>query len=151
VVIEVVNKQRLIRINRRAVFNLAQATLEAIEQVEDKPYADAQLTIVFVRDKKIQELNRLYRGKDYATDVLSFQTIVEKTDANDFTQENYLGDIVISTDTAWRQAADAKLAVEREIQELVMHGVLHLCGYDHETDHGEMNRLELKLRKKLLK
>jgi probable rRNA maturation factor len=150
-VIEVINKQRLISIRRQTVARLAQATLDEIAGLEGHPYADAQLSVVFVRDQKIQELNRLYRGKDFATDVLSFQTTAEQNNTNDFAHENYLGDIVISTDTARRQARDANLSIEREIQELVMHGVLHLCGYDHENDRGEMNRLELKLRKKLLK
>jgi probable rRNA maturation factor len=68
----------------------------------------------------------------------------------DFGEENYLGDIVIATDTALRQAEEAKQTFAREVQELVIHGLLHLCGYDHETDNGEMNRLELRLRKKLL-
>jgi probable rRNA maturation factor len=62
----------------------------------------------------------------------------------------YIGDIIISTDTALRQAQDAGLSFEREVSELVIHGTLHLCRYDHETDRGEMNRLELKLRRKLL-
>ncbi len=62
----------------------------------------------------------------------------------------YLGDIVISTDTALRQAEDAGHSLERELDELIIHGALHLCGYDHETDNGEMNRLELRLRRKLL-
>ena len=64
--------------------------------------------------------------------------------------KDYLGDIVISAETAERQAKEAGHTVEREVSELVIHGVLHLCGYDHEIDRGEMNRLELKLRRKLL-
>jgi probable rRNA maturation factor len=111
---------------------------------------DSQMTVVFVRDKKIRELNRDYRGKDYATDVLSFQARGAQDEAFDWGADDYLGDIVISTDTAMRQANEAAQTVEREVQELVIHGVLHLCGYDHETDNGEMNRLELSLRKKLL-
>lgn len=62
----------------------------------------------------------------------------------------FLGDIVVSTDAALRQANDAGSSIDREVDELVIHGVLHLCGYDHETDRGQMNRLELKLRRKLL-
>ena len=148
--IDVINKQRLISIHRRTVADLAQATLASLADVNGKLHADAQLTVVFVRDKKIQELNRLYRGKDYATDVLSFQASDQQNAGEAFADENYWGDIVISTDTAWRQATEAGLSIEREVNELVIHGVLHLCGYDHETDNGEMNRLELKLRKQLL-
>ncbi len=108
------------------------------------------MTVVFVRDKKIRELNRRFRGKDYATDVLSFPAGDEQNEALNFREENYLGDIVISTDTAMRQAKEAEQSFEREIEELLIHGVLHLCGYNHETDDGEMNRLELRLRKRLL-
>lgn len=61
----------------------------------------------------------------------------------------FLGDIVISAEQAARQAAAARLPLELEIKQLILHGVLHLCGYDHETDTGEMNARELALRKKL--
>ena len=60
-----------------------------------------------------------------------------------------LGDIVISIEQAARQAKEHGLSFENEIAQLILHGLLHLSGYDHETDHGEMNRLELKLRKRL--
>jgi probable rRNA maturation factor len=63
--------------------------------------------------------------------------------------ENFLGDIVISVEQAERQAQENKLTLENEIKQLILHGILHLCGYDHATDGGEMNRLELKLRRKL--
>ena len=148
--IEVINQQRLVKVNRRHLSELAEATVDAVEKIAGKRHASPQLSVVFVRDKKIQELNRLYKGNDYPTDVLSFPADAAHTDMHDFAYENYLGDIVISTDTALRQAGSANLSIEREIQELLIHGVLHLCGYDHETDNGEMNRLELKLRKKLL-
>jgi probable rRNA maturation factor len=67
-----------------------------------------------------------------------------------FENADYIGDVVISTDAALRQAEEANHSFEREVSELVIHGTLHLCGYDHEADRGEMNRLELKLRRKLL-
>ena len=113
------------------------------------------MTVAFVRDRVMRDLNLRYRGRDSSTDVLSFPAEDAPTDAGDedFIHNdvsNYLGDIVISTDTAQRQASEAGHSLEREVDELVMHGVLHLCGFDHETDRGEMNRLELKLRRKLL-
>jgi probable rRNA maturation factor len=64
-------------------------------------------------------------------------------------EENYLGDIVISLEQAERQAEENKLGFEAEIKQLILHGILHLCGYDHETDAGEMNERELELRAKL--
>ncbi|MEK6286126.1 MAG: rRNA maturation RNase YbeY [Acidobacteriota bacterium] len=147
--IEVVNRQRLARIDASRVARLADATLGAV----GKP--GASLTVAFVRDRVMRDLNRKFRASDRATDVLSFPAEPERPGAGDedFTGDNapeYLGDIAVSTDTALRQANEAGHSFEREVDELVMHGVVHLCGYDHETDRGEMNRLELKLRRKLL-
>ena len=145
--IEVVNRQRLCAIDQQEVAQIAAATLAGSSR------AGASLTIAFVRDRAIRQLNRTYRGKDHATDVLSFPA----SDAQDepfinqsAASADYLGDIVIAIDTARRQADEAGHALAREVSELVIHGTLHLCGYDHETDNGEMNRLELKLRRRLL-
>lgn len=101
---------------------------------------------MFVRDPAMRDLNLKFRGKDEPTDVLSFPLSYDSRVADD----EYVGDVVVSTDAARRQANEAGHSLEREIDELVIHGVLHLCGYDHETDSGEMNRLELKLRRELL-
>jgi probable rRNA maturation factor len=143
--IEVVNRQRLARIDANRVTRLADATLIAVGKT------GSSLTIAFVRDPIIRDLNRRFRGKARATDVLSFPRV--NAGDEDFPEAGVadeLGDIVVSTDKALRQANEAGLSFEREVDELVMHGVLHLCGYDHENDQGEMNRLELKLRRKLL-
>lgn len=147
--IEVVNRQRLARIDARRVARLVDTTLGAVGR------ADANLTVAFVRDRVIRDLNRKFRGNDRVTDVLSFPAEDELGDASDVSfigsgVSGFLGDIVVSTDTAVKQADDAGHSFEREVNELVIHGVLHLCGYDHETDRGQMNRLELKLRRKLL-
>ena len=138
-----VNQQRLARINRRQVSNLAEATFAAIASSGAIP-AEASATIAFVRDRRMRELNAAYRGKDRTTDVLSFPA------GADPVEPRYLGDVVISTDTALRQAEQAGHSFEREVSELVIHGILHLCGYDHEADNGEMNRLERRLRRRLL-
>ena len=143
--IEVVNRQRLCAINRQAVAQVAAATLAGAGR------RGASLTVAFVRDRMIRRLNRTYRGKDHATDVLSFPAGDAPGEAfSDSEDADYLGDLVIATDTARRQADEAGHPLEREVSELVIHGTLHLCGYDHETDDGQMNRLELKLRRKLL-
>jgi rRNA maturation RNase YbeY len=60
-----------------------------------------------------------------------------------------LGDVVISVERAAAQAAEGGLSFEREVEQLILHGMLHLCGYDHERDDGEMNALELRLRRRL--
>jgi probable rRNA maturation factor len=139
---EVINRQRLVRIASGQISELVRAALDEI----GKP--GAFVTVAFVRDPAIRDLNLRFRQIDRATDVLSFPD-TEADDTN-FAQGRFLGDIVISTDTAKRQAAESGLSIERELSELVIHGVLHLCGYDHENDNGEMNRLELRLRRKLL-
>ncbi|HKP12534.1 MAG TPA: rRNA maturation RNase YbeY [Blastocatellia bacterium] len=145
--IEVVNRQRLCAIDGGQIARVADAALAAIGR------RAASLTVAFVRDRAIRRLNRMYRGKDRATDVLSFPAGDGQED--DFVHASpddadHLGDIIISTDAARRQAGEAGHPLEREIGELVLHGTLHLCGYDHETDNGEMNRLELRLRRKIL-
>jgi len=131
--VEVVNRQRRLKLDTEAWSTFADKALHAIGKSE------SSATIAFVSDKRIRELNRQFRGVDKATDVLSFPA-EEKLN---------LGDIAVSVDTASVQAKENGLTLEGEIAQLILHGLLHLCGYDHETDSGEMNRLELKLRGKL--
>jgi probable rRNA maturation factor len=142
VAIEVVNRQRLAPIDAPRCAGLAGAALTSSGK------SNARVTVVFVRDRVIRRLNNQYRQINRATDVLSFPAGDEMPGEGN---EQYLGDVVISIDTAVRQAESAGHSIEREVDELLIHGVLHLCGYDHETDNGRMNRLELKLRRRLLK
>ena len=141
--IDILNRQRLVRIQKERMINLIDGALESVGK------HGSDLTVLFVRDGAMRALNRKYRHADRPTDVLSFP-IAEHGAASPGFDIGQLGDVVVSTDTALRQAQEARHPIEREIDELVIHGVLHLCGYDHETDNGEMNRLELKLRRKLL-
>lgn len=114
----------------------------------------------------MRKLNDTFRNKDTTTDVLSFPnepddfvqsdafTRDSENDADEnLTPEgvtlNFLGDIVISAEQAAKQAAENGLMLEAEIKQLILHGVLHLCGYDHETDSGVMNARELELRENL--
>jgi probable rRNA maturation factor len=96
-------------------------------------------------DEQIRALNHRYLGLDRATDVLSFPDGDELPSGR-----RLLGQIVVSLDTARRQAEDAGFGELQELQELVLHGTLHLLGYDHSSDQGEMNRLELRMREELL-
>ncbi len=138
--IEVVSRQR----QRKMDCERWQAFSEKAVQAIGKDKGDA--TIAFVSDRQIKELNKRFRGVDTATDVLSFPAA--KVAVEPAAQPN-LGDIAISVDRAVIQARQNRLPFEREIAQLILHGLLHLCGYDHETDDGEMNRLELRLRRKL--
>jgi probable rRNA maturation factor len=103
-------------------------------------------TIVFVSDRAVRDLNRRFRGRAQATDVLSFPS---ERAAFEKPEEVNLGDVVVSVERAAAQAVEHGLEFEEEVAQLILHGLLHLCGYDHETDNGEMNALELRLRRRL--
>lgn len=135
---EVLNRQRKVRIDTAALQDFA---VRACEKVKEA--AGASATVVLVSDAKIRKLNAEFRGKDSATDVLSFPF------GDDGDEGHFLGDIVISSETARRQADENGLALETELQQLVLHGILHLCGFDHETDEGKMDALEIRYRKEL--
>jgi probable rRNA maturation factor len=106
-----------------------------------------------VDDREIRRLNSTFRGKPRATDVLSFPWLQGVKDgarvAVGVEFKNFLGDVVISAPTARRNARAAGHSTRIEISQLILHGVLHLLGYDHETDQGEMAALEHSLRRRL--
>lgn len=102
------------------------------------------LGIRFAGDRTVRRLNRDFRGQDKTTDVLSFP-------GEPSPEGRHLGDIVISVPTAERQAADRGARLEDEVRLLLLHGVLHCLGHDHETDAGEMERLETRLRRRWLR
>jgi len=138
--IEIVNRQRKIKIDTEVFRDFADKTVNLITEANGK-----SVVVAFVSDHQMRQLNNRFRGKDLTTDVLSFPF-----EADEFeTDKNVLGDIAISLEQAQRQALENDLTFSTEIKQLILHGILHLCGYDHETDNGEMNSLELKLRDKL--
>jgi probable rRNA maturation factor len=94
------------------------------------------LSVVFVDVDRMEELNRSYRGKAYPTDVLSFSYGEPTVDGRVF-----LGEIVIAPEIARRGGPD----LETELRKLMVHGILHLLGYDHEVDDGEMDRIQSRL------
>jgi probable rRNA maturation factor len=100
-----------------------------------------EVSVLFCADARMRGLNRRYRGKDRSTDVLAFPA--------NASEAGFLGDIVISVPYASREARRRREPRGREIDRLLLHGFLHLMGYDHETDDGEMDALEGKLRKRL--
>ncbi len=95
----------------------------------------------FVDEDEMRGLNRSWRGKDKPTDVLSFPS-----GASDPAGRRHIGDIALCYDVAARQARQRRHAPEREAALLALHGLIHLLGYDHETDGGEMEALERRLR-----
>lgn len=143
--VEILNRQRLMKIDALRASGLSRQVLNRIGR------ADATLTITFVRDKVMRKLNRDYRGLDKPTDVLSFAYGESEEGPTEGLEDSDLGDMVISVETAARYAAELGLTFQREIDHLVIHGTLHLAGYDHETDNGEMTALEKGLRRSLIK
>jgi rRNA maturation RNase YbeY len=138
--IEVVNRQRKIPIDCEL---WREFTAKALKVA---PSGEADVTVAFVSDRAMRELNRMWRKKRGTTDVLSFPSGQDELDNPDGLN---LGDIAISVEQAARQAEEHEMTLDEEISQLILHGVLHLCGYDHESDNGEMDRLELRLRRKL--
>ncbi|MEP7147579.1 MAG: rRNA maturation RNase YbeY [Acidobacteriota bacterium] len=154
-----VNLQRKVKIETSGLKVFALKLLQGVEESFEKDFS-----IAFVSDRRMKELNGFFRGKESTTDVLSFPhepddflqnasvslSLEEEEQAKTCTlNANYLGDIVISVEQAQKQAKENRLTLENEIKQLILHGLLHLCGYDHETDDGEMNARELELRRTL--
>ena len=128
----ILNKQRKHAIDRR---ELRKFVLVLSHEME---IGHLSFAIVFITDVAMRNYNRTYRGYDKPTDVLSFRG-----------EAGYLGDILISSETAYTQALKArKLNFQTNIHRLIVHGLLHLMGYDHENDDGEMRAIERRLRRR---
>lgn len=134
------NRQRAVRVSTAAV-------RELLLRVGREVAGDRAFTVVLVSDAAIRRYNRDFRGKDQATDVLSFPAGKPERPAE--AAGEYLGDIVISAETARRQARRVGHSIENEIGILALHGVLHLLGFDHESarDAGRMARAERRWRR----
>jgi probable rRNA maturation factor len=135
---EIINRQTKVKINSDAFQTFAERAVNLIA-------FGKFTTMAFISDEEMCKLNHQFRGKNLTTDVLSFPYEADEFDAD----TDFLGDIVISIEQAERQAIENNLTLENEVFQLILHGILHLLGYDHETDNGEMNMLELKFRDKL--
>lgn len=156
----VLNQQRRIAVDLGAARGVVRKVRTALR------LGRGQFNVCFVDDARIAELNGRYRRMPLPTDVLSFPwvkvgegsalprpargrryAVVPPPQKKEFA--GFLGDVVISAETARRNARAAGHSTTREIRWLILHGVLHLLGYDHETDRGEMTALELSLRERL--
>ena len=151
----ILNRQRAVRVARRPL----ELFLRRVEK--ELRLGDSDVTVCFVSDAEIARMNLAFRKKKGPTDVLSFSA-ERKKGKKLYTEgaENkegkesrtktgtYLGDIAIAPETARRYAKKNGRSLNNELRVLILHGVLHLLGYDHETDCGEMNRIERKLRRR---
>jgi probable rRNA maturation factor len=135
----IVNRQRRVRV---AVHPL-QRFYERVRG--ELGFAPESVTVQLVSDKDMAQLNLTFRNKKGPTDVLSFPA----NGARPAPGAQYIGDIAISPETARRNARQFSRSLAMEMKILLLHGMIHLAGYDHETDRGEMERLERRLRKRL--
>jgi probable rRNA maturation factor len=145
----VVNLQRKIKLDPKPFKEFSNNLVASLAEAEGGDFS-----VAFVSDRRMKELNRFFRGKEWTTDVLSFPHEADEFETGqplmpDGAALTFFGDIVISVEQAQKQAVENGLTLENEIKQLILHGLLHLCGYDHETDDGQMNKRELVLRRKL--
>jgi probable rRNA maturation factor len=149
----ILNRQRAVRVARRPL------ELFLARVRKELGLGEADVTICLVSDAEIARMNEAYRKKKGPTDVLSFPEVALRGSAGlrrawkpslrETRRSQFLGDIAISPATAQRNAKQLGRTLGGELQILILHGVLHLLGYDHETDGGEMNSVERRLRRRL--
>ena len=153
----ILNKQKKVRLAARPLLEFLRKTQRELN------IANSEITIAFVSDEEIARWNQTYRKKKGPTDVLSFPSVAgarfrfegKKKLARPLKSlsgaavPEILGDIAIAPETAKRYAKKNGRTLSSEVRVLMLHGVLHLMGYDHENDAGQMNRIEQKLRRKL--
>jgi len=108
-------------------------------------FPDESVTVQFISDAAMARLNKTFRHQRGPTDVLSFPANGARRGRSAY----YVGDIAISPETARRNARRFSRTLPAEMRILILHGMIHLAGFDHETDHGEMDRLERRLRRRL--
>jgi probable rRNA maturation factor len=102
---------------------------------------DSELSVLFVDDNEIKDLNSKYLNRDYPTDVMSFSM---REGEFPTLNENMLGDVVVSLDNAREYAQKKGVSIEDEVIYLLIHGILHLLGYDHEKEGSDAHKMELK-------
>lgn len=130
------------RLPRREIEAFARRVLRALEREGGARFVPTDVSIALLDDRAMKTLNARYRGKRATTDVLTFGD----EGLAGLPAERPLGDIAISVDQAKRQARAERHSLATEIRYLVLHGMIHAFGWDHETDRGAMNALEMKVR-----
>jgi probable rRNA maturation factor len=126
------------RLSRRELASFTRSIVSVLQRAGATRFSPACVSIAFVDDAVMKRLNRRYRRKNHTTDILTFPG-----------EPPQLGELVISVDQARRQARQERHSLADEVRYLVVHGVLHAFGYDHENDRGEMNALELRIREEV--
>ena len=150
----ILNRQRAVRVARRPLEDFLARVRKELG------LGEADVTVCLVSDAEIARMNEAYRKKKGPTDVLSFPEVHrrapvslrrerKRSSPRDAARRQFLGDVAISPATARRNAKQLGRTLGGELQILILHGVLHLLGYDHETDSGEMDQVEHRLRQRL--
>lgn len=139
--VEIVRRPGTKKYSGRKLKKIARAVLDLMNE------SKAELSLALIGDREMRKLNGIYRHKDYPTDVLSFPA-----ESNLPVEPRLLGDVVISVDKAASQAKERGRTLDQEIATLLVHGIVHLLGYDHERspkDARVMKRLENKIYRRL--
>jgi probable rRNA maturation factor len=136
----IVNRQRGVTVPVKALEDFFERVRKELR------FPQNAVTIQFISDAAMARLNQSFRHKRGTTDVLSFPV---NDGGAPHRPSPYIGDIAISPQTARRNARRFSRTLPAEMRILILHGMLHLAGFDHETDHGEMDRLENRLRRRL--
>ena len=148
----ILNRQKKVPLTEQPLTEFLDRILREVD------FADAEVSIAFVSDAQIAKWNQNYRKQKGPTDVLSFPAPstrrIKRIQNGRVSAKNageVLGDVAIAPETARRYARKNGRTLHKEIRILMLHGVLHLIGYDHESrsDYGQMNRIEQKLRRRL--
>jgi probable rRNA maturation factor len=152
----IVNRQRRIALAIRPLSGF----LERAQQ--ELGFPGSSVTVRLISDSAMARLNRRFRGKSGPTDVLSFPADTTRqrrslprrlkrgnANGDGAGDADYIGDIALSPETARRNARLYSRSLPEELRMLVLHGLIHLAGFDHETDEGQMERLERRLRRRL--
>ncbi len=148
--VDVINRQRKIKISPQRVLSSSKKILRLLSKEICQKASEGKIisiSVVLIGSKKMKEINYKYRGKNYLTDVLSFSFIDETHE-----DEIYLGEILINPEKALIQARQYRATFWQEINRLLVHGILHLLGYDHEAspqDAKKMRQMENKILKAL--
>ena len=133
--VQIANRQSKHRISKKKIQHTASVILNALD------YPDAELSILIVDDQQIAQLNHQYLNREGPTNVIAFS--MRQGPFSDIAP-NLLGDVVISIDTAQREAQSAGISMQDRFDQLLIHGTLHLLGYDHEHSAAEARKMEEK-------
>ncbi|MGB9891008.1 rRNA maturation RNase YbeY [Thermodesulfovibrio yellowstonii] len=150
--VEVINRQRKIRVASKKVISRIKKIVSFLYETKDqklskiiiKNPAFLLISVIFVGDKKMKELNSKYRGKNSVTDILSFPYLENEPSGNLF-----LGEIIINPKKVFSQAKQYNKTFWQELDRMLAHGILHLLGYDHEVSDSEARKMR-KLEQKIL-